>query len=96
MGSTLHACPATTTDYGPAVFPAGTIKRIHVNQHMIRQNKKTGLTENVITIQWRGKSYRVKNAHVKGSSRAVYRPEKPLSCGAHVWLETTAEVLPTY
>ena len=22
----------------------------------------------------------------------VYRPDKPLSCGAHVWIETQAEV----
>jgi hypothetical protein len=22
----------------------------------------------------------------------VYSPEKPLSCGAHVWMETEAEV----
>jgi hypothetical protein len=25
-------------------------------------------------------------------ARVVYRPERPLSCGARVWLETDAEV----
>lgn len=96
MGITLQACPTEITRGGPAMFPAGTIKRLHVNQHIVRNNKSTGAAENVITIQWRGKSYRVKNAQINGSSKAVYSPNKPLSCGAHVWVETTAEILPTY
>ena len=25
--------------------------------------------------------------------RFVYRPDKPLSCGAHVWFETNCEVI---
>ena len=25
--------------------------------------------------------------------RFVYRPDKPLSCGAHVWFETDCEVI---
>ena len=29
---------------------------------------------------------------IKGDSRIVYSPDKPLSCGAHVWIETQAEV----
>lgn len=89
-------CSAEYATVRPRVMPAGTIKRIHVNQHMIRQNKRDGTRESVITIQWRNKSYRVKTAHIHGVSRAVYRPEKPLSCGAHVWVETTAEVTPVY
>jgi hypothetical protein len=80
----------------PQVMPAGTIKRIHVNQHMIRRNKKNGTKESVITIQWRNKSYRVKTVHIHRTSQAIYRPEQPLSCGAHVWVETTAKVTPVY
>lgn len=89
-------CSLTYAAGKPTVMPAGTIKRIHVNQHMIRHNKKNGTKESVITIQWRNKSYRVKTAHIHGVSRAVYNPDKPLSCGAHVWVETTAEVTPVY
>jgi hypothetical protein len=74
------------------LFPAGTIKRIHVDQHIIRRNKKTGEQNNVITIQWRGRSYKVKTLNILGPSQAIYSPDKPLSCGAHVWVETTAEV----
>jgi hypothetical protein len=29
---------------------------------------------------------------IHGESTVVYSPDKPLSCGAHVWLETQAEV----
>jgi len=76
-------------------MPAGTIKRIHVNQHIIRANKKTGARDNVVTIQWRGKSYRVRRVNISGTSDVLYAPDRPLSCGAHVWVETTAEVRAT-
>jgi hypothetical protein len=77
------------------LFPAGTIKRIHVNQHIIRSNKKHSEAKNVITIQWRGKSYTAKTVDIQGASQVIYSPEKPLSCGAHVWVETTNEVRAT-
>ena len=71
----------------------GTIKRIHVNQHVIRRNKNTGERNNVITVQWRNKSYPVHDVKINGQSTAIYSPDKPLSCGAHVWVETKAEVV---
>lgn len=74
---------------------AGTIKRIHVNQHMIRRNKATGEHNNVITVQWRNKSYPVAKVQIKGPAEAIYSPDKPLSCGAHVWVETKGEVVVT-
>lgn len=77
------------------IMRAGTIKRIHVNQHMIRRNKKTGEKNNVITVQWRNRSYPVEQIQINGPSKAVYSPEKPLSCGAHVWVETKSEVIAT-
>lgn len=73
-------------------MPEGTIKRVHVDQHKIKTNKKTGARENVITIQWLGRAYKVRTAEIKGASRAVYSPDKALSCGAHVWVETTAAI----
>jgi hypothetical protein len=77
------------------VMQAGTIKRIHVNQHVIRRNNTTGERNNVITVQWRNKSYPVENAEIRGPAKAVYSPDKPLSCGARVWVETTSEVVVT-
>jgi len=29
---------------------------------------------------------------IRGDSKVVYSPNKPLSCGAHVWIETQSEV----
>ncbi len=64
------------------------IKRIHVNQHNIKHNAKTGDNLPVLTI----KTYKSNNyAHevlIDGPCRIVYSPDKPLSCGAKVWIET--------
>jgi len=86
-------CPTGSAEACNRVFPAGTIKRIHVNQHIIRSNKKTGAKEAVTTIQWRNKSYRCGTVEIRGPSKVFYSPDKPLSCGAHVWVETTALVI---
>jgi hypothetical protein len=65
---------------------------IHVNQHVIKKNVKEGTNDPVLTV----KTYKTNTyAHevlVKGESRVVYSADKPLSCGARVWLETEAEV----
>lgn len=67
-------------------------KIIHVNQHIIRENSKHGECEPVLTV----KTYKDNNyAHeviIHGPCRIVYRPNKPLSCGAKVWIESEAEV----
>jgi len=71
-----------------------TIKRIHVNQHVIKYNRKH-LDEEpfpVLTCKTSKSNTYAHELHVDGPCRVVYRPDKPLSCGAHVWIETTAEV----
>ena len=66
--------------------------KIHVNQHIIRSNRKKGLNEPVFTVK-QGKSNRYADKVViDGPSELVYSPEKPLSCGAHVWIETNSTV----
>ena len=66
--------------------------RIHVNQHHIRANKKDGGTRPVISVK-NGKSNQYGNTVlIHGPSTVVYSPEKPLSCGARVWIETNAPV----
>lgn len=65
---------------------------IHVNQHVIKSNRTNGVEDPVLTV----KTYKTNNyAHevsINGPSKIVYSPDKPLSCGAHVWIETQAEV----
>ena len=65
---------------------------IHVNQHVVKANAKNGTTDPVLTVK-DYKSNRYAHAvDIKGESRVVYSPDKPLSCGARVWIETHAEV----
>ena len=68
------------------------ITRIHVNQHVIRANKKTGANDPVLTVKTNKENRYAHEVTVKGPSRVVYSPEKPLSCGARVWIETEGEV----
>ncbi len=70
----------------------GCIKRIHVNQHKIKSNLKNGLNEPVLTVKTSSNNYKTNSVEVLGSSTIVYSPDKPLSCGAKVWVETTADV----
>ena len=66
--------------------------RIHVNQHKIRSNKKHNLNEPVITVKTSKSNTYAHEVEVLGPSKIIYRPDKPLSCGAKVWIETEGEV----
>jgi hypothetical protein len=68
---------------------------IHVNSHTIRSNQKHGRSEPAIAVR-RTRSASPEYYHeveILGPSKLVYRPERPLSCGARLWVETDAEVV---
>ena len=67
-------------------------KKIHVNQHKIRSNKKNNLNEPVITVKTSKSNNYGHEVEILGPSKIIYSPDKPLSCGAKVWIETEAEV----
>lgn len=67
-------------------------KRIHINQHVIRKNKKNGTNEPCITVKTSKSNDYCHAVSILGPSAVVYSPDKPLSCGARVWIETDAEV----
>ena len=67
-------------------------KRIHINQHVIRANKKNGTTDPVITIKTNKQNVYADRVEIRGPSNVVYSPNKPLSCGARVWIETEVPV----
>jgi hypothetical protein len=69
------------------------ITRIHVNQHVIRRNAKTGEQQPVLTVKTGGCNTYAREVQILGPSTVVYSPGKPLSCGARVWIETTSEVV---
>ena len=66
--------------------------RIHVNQHKIRSNKKHKLNEPVITVKTSKSNDYGHEVEILGPSKIIYSPDKPLSCGARVWIETEGEV----
>jgi len=68
-------------------------KKIHVNQHKIRKNNKTGERVPVLTVKTYKDNTYCHEAHIDGPCRVVYSPDKPLSCGARVWIETDSEVV---
>ena len=68
------------------------IARIHVNQHVIKANAKSGDRNPVFTIKQGGKNTYATRVKVKGEMELVYSPDKPLSCGAKVWIETRGEI----
>lgn len=73
---------------------------IHVNQHHIKANRRNDAGEAVpvLTVKtYKSNVYAdsviILDASGVECARIVYRPDKPLSCGAHVWIETQNDVL---
>jgi len=65
---------------------------VHVNMHIIKANQKTGARDPVLTVKQGKKNRYAHEVEIHGPSKLIYSPNKPLSCGARVWLTTTAEV----
>ena len=71
--------------------------RIHVNQHNIKANDK-GADLPVITVKDYKANRKVNAADIVAEDGSVlasviYSPDKPLACGAKVWIETPHEVV---
>jgi hypothetical protein len=67
------------------------ITRIHVNQHNVRANTKGGDLP-VLTVKTYARNRTCNEVLIHGPSRVVYSADKPLSCGAKVWIETESLV----
>jgi hypothetical protein len=65
----------------------GTIKRIVVNRHKIRAGHKQPLS-----IQTSKGPIPAREVYIGGASSVFYMPDKPLKCGARVWIYTEAAV----
>jgi len=87
---------ATTPSSQP--FAAESRKRstpktiVHVNQHKIRANRKLGTNEPVISVKTGRVNTYCHAVEIQGPSKILYSPERPLRCGARVWVETTSAV----
>jgi len=68
------------------------LTRIHVNQRIIRANRKHGRNDPPLTVKDYKRNRKAHSVTIDGPSRVVHSPDKPLPCGAHVWIETEAKV----
>ena len=70
--------------------------KIHVNQHNIRANAK-GADKPVITVKDYKENRKTNTASIVDKNgdvvaSIIYSPDKPLPCGAKVWIETELPV----
>jgi hypothetical protein len=70
---------------------------IHVNQHVIKRNGKTGEREPVLTCKTYKDNKYGHTAVIFGqdglvAAEVIYSPDKPLQCGAKVWIQTKNKV----
>jgi hypothetical protein len=80
-------------DYGGQIAQEKMARTvIHVNQHIIRSNYKKGERHPVLTVKSKGSNIYAHEAVINGPCRIVYSPDKPLPCGARVWIETESAV----
>ena len=61
--------------------------------HHIRHNKKHGTNKPVITVKTSKSNNYAHEVDILGKSKLVYRPTKPLPCGARVWIETEDKIV---
>lgn len=67
---------------------------ININKHIIAKNLKHGTNEPPVRVS-RGQHGKPRYGHkaiIDGPSTIVYSPDKPLKCGARVWIETDESV----
>ncbi|WP_293075015.1 hypothetical protein [Okeania sp. SIO3B5] len=71
--------------------------KIHVNQHFIKANGKMIKTYPemtpeqlipVISLKQTNRNDMGYQMEISGPCRIVYKPDEPLPCGAHLWIET--------
>jgi len=76
---------------GEVALKDGILKRIHVNQHNIRENLKSGSNLPVLTVK--SSLGNVYGHSLRGNGDfGLDQNGGVLSCGARVWVETTAEL----
>lgn len=68
-------------------------KKIHINQHHIRHNAKNDEKKPVITVKTYKSNDYAYEVKIEGPCTIIYSPDKPLSCGAKVWIETESDVI---
>jgi len=66
---------------------------VHVNQHVIRRNRKLRLNDPPLTVKYAEQNHYGHTVEVwhRGELIGTFRHMPPLSCGATVYFETEAD-----
>tara|TARA_R100001163_G_C5068474_1_gene208856 strand:- start:3081 stop:3335 length:255 start_codon:yes stop_codon:yes gene_type:complete len=72
--------------------------KIHINQHIIKYNRKHNKSEPCITVKDYKENRYASTVYIVDSegevvAKVIYRPNKPLTCGAECWVETELKVV---
>lgn len=72
--------------------------RIHINQHIIKSNRKQDKSDPCITVKDYKENRYASTAYIVDSqgevvASVIYNPDKPLTCGAECWIETELDVV---
>ena len=67
-------------------------KIIHINQHVIKSNKKNNKKDCPITVKTYKSNDYAKEVIIDGPCKIIYSSDKPLKCGAVCWVETGSGV----
>lgn len=70
----------------------GILKRIHINGALLREAKRGKKAVKPISIQNHDGLRVASKVDIKGPSTLVFSPDKRLSSGAVLWIETRSEV----
>jgi hypothetical protein len=68
------------------------LTRIHINQHVIKSNRRNGASDPVITVKTYKSNTYADRVEIEGPSTVIHSPDKPLPCGAICWVETHSNV----
>ena len=66
---------------------------VHVNQHVIKANSKNDKTNPPLTVKTYKTNTYASRVELLDGCVVLYSPDKPLSCGAKVWIETKGRVI---
>lgn len=85
-------CPADCGcwRWGPCHAPARRpVTLVNVNRQIVARNHRTGQREPPIRVSRgrRGPPVYVSEYTAHGRIRVIYSPDRPLPCGARVWIE---------
>jgi hypothetical protein len=68
------------------------VTRIHINRQRLASNRKHKENHPVVVVDRGKKRKYCHELEIAGPCRLVYRPDRPLACGATLWIEVQPQI----